>query len=55
LKWHMSHHSRGVKRPASDHEYCAPKHPRLEEPSPSSYRCRRCDNRFANRRELYLH
>ena len=33
-----------------------PRRPRTEEqPGPSSYGCRRCQKRFQNRRELYLH
>lgn len=65
LQWHMSHHARGVKRPVSDHDYASTKRPCFEslrdpssddsQPGPSSYRCRQCENRFLNRRELYLH
>lgn len=37
LQWHMSHHARGVKRPASDHDYASTKRPCFESlRSPSS-------------------
>ena len=68
LKWHMSHHDQGSKR-KSDDEILGPSPPKqpksdilyqrepspVPQPGPSSYRCRRCDGRFDNRRDLYLH
>ncbi|KAK3109123.1 hypothetical protein FSP39_023489 [Pinctada imbricata] len=68
LKRHMSHHAQGAKR-HSDDEIPGPSPPKqsksdilyqrepspVPQPGPSSYKCRRCNERFDNRRDLYLH